>query len=402
MRTKRTRVAASVAALALGLLLVGPSARAQFRDDFDSVRTDPEGVRGWRFFTGDGTATMDFRRGGPGYASIFVDATRDRRGIWWALVERAVSSGMDLAFLRQPGHEVRIEARIRVSHAPRRVNLQVLTQRTTDYHSHLMEFDIPDTDAWHTISMTTHDFDAGPGDTLIGHLALMDWGLERYRVDLDYVKVDLVDVAAAPPDEGAAVPYHPPVADPQSFAQDVGAAQDGTIDLESTDVNLNDWRARDGAGEVRLLAVDGTHDAILRFDLAAFAGRKVVGSGLLALTTRSVERKEEEVKDFGLVRVVEIMGGDPGWEETTVTTDSLCRDQPLDRVLNPQPIIDWPVAEGDGATTFFTISRPVLQRLVDGRTLGIAVKPLGAIHAAFYAREDGGGSRAARLLFNLE
>jgi hypothetical protein len=395
------RLSRSVLSLALGLLLGGP-AWAQFRDDFDSVRTDPEGATGWHFFTGDGTATMDFRQGGEGYASIFVDATTDRRGIWWALVERAVSGGMDLSLLRKPGHEVRIEARIRTSHAPRRVNLQVLTQRTTDYHSHLMEFDIPDADTWHTISMTTHGFDAGPGDTLIGHLALMDWGLQKYRVDLDYVKVDIVDVATAPPDEGAVVPYHPPVADPKGFALDVPVAHDSTIDLESQDVNLNDWREKDGARKIRLLAVDGTHEAILRWDLSAFAGRKVDGSGLLALVTRSVERKEQEVKDFGLVRVGEIVGGDPRWDQATVTTDSLRHYQPLERVLNPQPIIDWPVAEGDGATTYFTVSRPVLQRLVDGKTLGIAVKPLGAIHAAFYALEDEGGKRAARLLLNLE
>jgi hypothetical protein len=216
------------------------------------------------------------------------------------------------------------------------------------------------------------------------------------------VKVDLVDVASGPPDAGAAVPYHPPVADPRSFAQEVRVAHDSTIDLETTEVNLDDWREQDGARKVRLLAVDGTHDAILRFDLAAFAGRKVEGSGLLALVTHSVERKEEEVKDFGLVRVVEILAGDPRWDQTTVTTDSLCHYQPLARVLNPQPIIDGPVSEGDGGTTWFTISRPVLQRLLDGRTLGLAVEPLGAVHVAFYAREEDGGSRAARLLFNLE
>jgi hypothetical protein len=46
-----------------------------------------------------------------------------------------------------------------------------------------MEFDLPDTD-WHTVSLTTHGFQA-TGDTVIAHLALMDWGLENYRVDLD-------------------------------------------------------------------------------------------------------------------------------------------------------------------------------------------------------------------------
>jgi hypothetical protein len=385
----------------LGLVAAG-RATAQFRDDFDSVAIDPDARTGWAFFTGDGTATMDFRAGGVGYASILVDATTDRRGIWWALVHREVSGAMDLSLLRSPGHEVRIEARIRVSQAPRRVNLQVLTRRTTDYHSHLMEYDIPDTEGWHTISMTTRGFDAGPGDTLLGHLALMDWGLERYRVDLDYLKVDIVDAATAGPDVGAAVPYHPPLPDPARFGQAVSVSHDSMIDLEHPDVNLDDWSVREGARRIRLLSVDATRYVILRFDLSAFAGRKAAGPGLLELTTHSLERKAEEPKDFGLVRVVEVLGGDPEWDQKTVTADRLCRGQPLDRVLNTQMIIDWPVTEGDGGKTYFTISRPVLQRMLDGRTLGLALKPLGAIKAAFHSLENDRGQHAARLLFDLE
>src|SRR5690349_18057221 len=125
---------------------------AQFFDGFDNLKLDPDS--GWFFKAGDGTATMDFRQGGPGYASIFVDGTTDRRGIWWALIERKVSDNMDLTLMQKPGHEFRIEARVRSSHAPRRINLQVLTQRTTDYESQLMEYDIPDTDQWHTFTMT--------------------------------------------------------------------------------------------------------------------------------------------------------------------------------------------------------------------------------------------------------
>jgi heme-degrading monooxygenase HmoA len=45
-----------------------------------------------------------------------------------------------------------------------------------------MEYDIPETENRHTFSMTTHGFDAKPGDTIFGHLALMDWGLEKYRL----------------------------------------------------------------------------------------------------------------------------------------------------------------------------------------------------------------------------
>jgi hypothetical protein len=390
--------------VAILILFAAGRAAAQFIDDFDgpAIRTDPSGVDGWSFFTGDGEATIDFRQGGEGHASIVVDATRDRRGIWWALIKHKVSDGMELGLLKQPGHELRIEARIRVSHAPRRVNLHLNTQKTTDFHSHLMEFDIPDTQGWHTISMTTRDFDAVPGDTVFGQMALMDWGLETYRVDVDYFKVDVVDVARAGPDQGAPVPYHPPIPDLRTFAQEARVAQDGIIDLENPDVNLNNWSVRDATGTRRLLAVSGRQYVILRWDLSAFAGREVADHGVLELTTHAVQRSSDDLKDFGIVRVVEILGGDPAWDQRTVTTNSFCRGQPIDRVLNSQMIIDYPVSEGEGGRTHLTISRPVLQRLIDGKTLGIAVKPLGSIHASFEAMENDGGRRAARLLFNLK
>jgi hypothetical protein len=376
----------------LALLLAAPGATA-FRDDFDTVKLDPTGARGWRTLTGDGSATMALRQGGKGYASIHVDATHDRRGIWWALIERN-ATGL------RAGGEITIEARLRVSHAPRRVNLQVATEKTTDYQ-HLMEFDIPDTTGWHVIRMTTHGFQAAAGDTVIAHLALMDWGLEKYRVDLDYLSLTVVEAGHAPPDLGAAVPYHPPVADPRSFAESVVVAHDATIDLENTAVSLNDWSIAEGSKRVPLLLVDGTHVAILRWDLRAYAGRHAAGHGLLELTTQAVQRKAEPVKDFGLIRVVEILGGDLRWDQRTVTTDSFLRGQPLARVLNPQMIIDWPVTEGAGGKTYLTISKAVLQRLIDGKTPGIAIKPLGAISAAFVAVEHDGGRSGARLRFNL-
>jgi hypothetical protein len=392
------------AVVLVGLFLPAARASAQFLETFDgpSLPVDPEGIEGWSFFTGDGQATMDLRQGGEGYASIVVDATRDQRGIWWALVKHKVSDRMDLGLLARPGYELRVTARIRSSHAPRRVNLHLNTQRTTDFHSHLMEFDIPDAESWHTISMTTRDFPAEPGDTVFAQLALIDWGLETYRVDVDSFKVDVVEVARAGPDLGAQVPYHPPIPDPRTFTRQAKVTHDGIIDRANPDANLNGWSVREGKARRTLLTVNGTLYVILRWDLSAFAGKTIVGHGLLEMTTRSVHRTAEEIKDFGVVRVVEVLGGDPAWDQKTVTANSICRGQPLERVLNSQMIIDWPVAEGDGARTHFTISKPVLQRLVDGKTLGIAIKPLGSIDASFYAMEDDGGRSGARLLFNVQ
>ena len=388
--------------LLLAFLWVMP-VRAQFRDDFNgpAVRTDPQGISGWSFFTGDGKAAMDFRQGGPGFASIFVDASRDRRNVWWALIERRVLQGIDLGRLANPGRALRIEARIRLSQAPRRVNLQILTQRTTDYESNLMEFDIADTANWHTISLTVPHLDAGPGDSLIAHLALMDWGLEKYRVDIDYIKVDLVNAAAAGPDLGEAVPYHPPLPAPGSFNCQARVDQDATIDLENKDANLGDWVAMDGDKKFpaggRLFP---NRDPALgpgRLEREKGGRPRLAGTG-----TRALERKASDLKDFGLIRVVEILAGDRAWKKKTVTTANFCGGQRLSRVLNPQMVIDGPVSSGDGGKTYFTISKPVLQRLLDGKTLGLALLPLGAIHAAFYAVENEEGKSGARLLFSTK
>ena len=386
------------------LFAAPPPAAAQFRDDFNgpTVKLDPDAVKGWNFVTGEGQAVMDFRQGGAGFASIMVDATKDRRNVWWAFIMHRVSKGMDLSLLKKPGYALRIEACVRSSHAPRRINLQLSTQKTTDFHSHLLEFDIPDTENWHTFSMTTRGFEAAPGDTVNAQMALMDWGLGSYRLDVDYLRVDIVKVASAGPDKGEPVPYHPPVADPAGFAHSVKAAQSATIDLDNPDVNLGNWYLADAAGKTAVVTAGGTRYVILRWDFGALAGKKVLGSGLLELTTRSLERTSEDIPDFGEIRVVEILGGDPSWDKKAVTFNNLCVGRPPDLVICPQMIIDWPVSEGDGAKTYLTISKPILQRLIDGKALGIAIRPLGAINASFYAVDAERKVLAPRLRLNIQ
>jgi hypothetical protein len=385
--------------LSVMIALAGFSASAQFKDDFNapSMSLDPSGVHGWTFFTGDGSAVMDFSQSEQGYASILVDATQDRRGIWWALIRRRVSENMDLHLLADGRHEFRVETRIRVSSAPKRVNLHLNTQRTTDFHSHLMEFDIADTTHWHTISMTTHHFPAAPGDSVYGQLALMDWGLEHYRVDVDYFKVDIVDADSVGPDLGVQVPYHPPMAAVTTFSCHIPVAQDAVVDREYPDLSFGDWSARG----VRVLTVNGTQFVILRWDLSAYRGKRIDGSGVLELTTYSLERSPEYEKDFGMVRITEIIGGNSHWTSQDVTYDRFCGGQPPTRVMNSQMIIDIAVNEKPGGVSAATISNPVLQRMVDGRTLGLAIRPLGAVNASFVAMNNQGGQLGPRLHFNV-
>ncbi|MFH0990556.1 MAG: hypothetical protein V1799_11135 [bacterium] len=377
---------------------------AQFIDEFTSDRLnyDPSGVNGWTYYTGDGAAGMILFHSGKGYATITVDARSDIRNVWWALIRRQVSGGMDLQRLKNPRYALRIEARVKTSHAPRRINLHLNTQSTKDYHSHLMEFDLPDTVQWHTVSMTTKGFDALPGDTIYSQLALMDWGLESYRLDIDYVRVDIVDTDSAGADKGVQVPYHPPVPEPASFTQHIPVAHDGMIDSHFPDLNFNNWCARDETGAEPLLTVGGTQAVILRWDLSSVAGMSATGQGVLELTTYSLQRLLPEQKNFGMIRIVEILSGDSAWNQSKVTYFSFCQRQSISRVFNSQMIIDLDVSESRGGKNFAVIPKPVLQRLIAGTTKGIALLPLGAINASFYALENGVRERSPILHLTTE
>lgn len=138
----------------------------------------------------------------------------------------------------------------------------------------------------------------------------------------------------------------------------------------------------------------------MRWDLSAFADKRIAGYSLLELTTYSVQRLSDELKDFGQVRVVEILAGDPNWNQQTVTYNSLCQGQLIDNVLNPQMIMDSKINEGRKGQTLISISQPVLQRMIENKTLGLALRPLGVINASFYTMENQGGRFSANLYFH--
>lgn len=382
------------------ILGTGQNARSQFLENFDgSQGARQETPHGWDYATGDGHAKMNFIQS-EGYASILVDATRDRRNIWWALIKVEVP-GLNIAQLTNSDYELRVEARIRTSHAPRRVNLHFNHQRTTDFHSHLMEYDIPQAWEWHKISMTTHDFEVQTGDRINAQMALMDWGNGIYRVDVDYFKVDVVHRDHISSDIGEPIAYHPPLEDPSSYVYNLPVIEDAIIDSEFPDMNFNDWKDM-SPQEPQILATGGSQMIILRWDLEEYQGSRVTRSGLLSLVTHALQRSPKYHKDFGMVRICEILRGDPSWKQSEVTYDLFRRARPIQNVINTQMIIDSEVSPEEGAVNLFTLSRPVLQRLVDGKTIGLAILPLGAVNATFKAMEYDEGNSSPRLYLDLE
>ena len=70
------------------------------------------------------------------------------------------------------------------------------------------------------------------------------------------------------------------------------------------------------------------------------------------------------------------------------------------QVFNTQMIQDVDVDPAPGGKTYVVLPRPVLQRLLDGTTKGIALRPLGAMNTSFYASEDRTPGVAPTLHFN--
>jgi hypothetical protein len=389
--------------LAVCSLALATASRAQFFDSFDSPTID-----GWFHFTGDGEARMDFVPR-DGFARIQIDASNDRHNVWWAIIKRDVTPFLDLEKLRDPAYALRVEARVRPSHPPRRVNFMLNTQRTTDFHEHLREYDLASTSDWHTISFTTAPFDAGPGDTVFVQLGVTDWGPDQYHLDIDYYRAEVVRRDSAAPDLGEPLIYHPPVPPLDRFAHHLLATHDSVINADFPDVNFNDWHVVDSAGTTPVLTVAARQWPILRWDFERFRGQQVDGLGVLELTTHSVPKGGKYIDhygedlgiEFGKVRVIEILGGDAGWDQTTVTYSSLMQGATVADVFNSQMIYDIELSDQPGSTTTVTLSRPVMQRLLDGRTKGLVLWPLGALTPSIYATEAE-GDRGPTLHFSTK
>ncbi|HOT98731.1 MAG TPA: hypothetical protein PKZ83_16525 [bacterium] len=376
---------------------------AQMMDSFDKGK-----IEGWFLLTGDGNAAITLEPKN-GYATMTVDGSKDKYNCYWTCIKRDVTSFLDLAKLKDPNYQLRVEARVRLHNAPRRLNFMVNTNRTTDFHIDLMEYDIADTTGWHVISMTTKKFDARPGDSVYVQLCATDFGLEKDSLDIDYYRADIVHVKEAGEDQGEPIRYHPPIPKTEYFSHHLPVAQDGMINPDFPEVNFNDWHGIEKGKKVRTITVAGNAWGILKWDFSSFKNAKVAEAGLLELVTQSVQLGGDYIKafgqDFGIefprIRVIEVLAGDADWDQASVTYNSLTGGSPYSKVFNAQMIYDFDAQHEPGGRNFITIPRPVMERLINGETKGLLIRPLGALVASFYASENQAGKYAAKLHFNL-
>jgi hypothetical protein len=391
------------AAMITALWLAIPVTLATFQTNFEGShpieKVGPLSAGGWSWYAGDGEAEVDFQKH-DGYARMVVDARRDRYNIWWAVVRTRVDKSLQLSANPVTDHELLIEARVRVSHAPRRINLHLSTTGTSHY-DHLREYDIPVAGVWHEVSMTTDEFPLQPGEPIFAQVAMMDWGRELHHTDIEYLRVKVVEVKNPPPDLGNPQRYHPPIPAIETLPELAVATEDALIDQYHPDLVITPWgNAAELNPSSRLLAVAPGQSALLKWDLSPWQSEAPVGVGTLELTTQSVTRRLVDDPELGRIRVVEILPNAPAWFQSAVTYNTLVGSEgDLANVLNTQPIIDVLIDPTPGARNRITIPQAVMQRLWEGRTTGLALHALGPIHANFYARENSPKEQAPALRF---
>ncbi len=379
--------------LTLFLLCISQAVFSQFIESFESNSIDP----GWEVSSGDGNAKIKFERH-DGFGTISIDATNDDLNIWWALIRLQVPE-LDMEKLVQPNYELRVEAKIKVSDSPRRVNLHFNHTRTTDFHSHLKEYDIRDSSNWHIISMTTNDFKVRREDRVNVQLALMDWGTDKYTVDIQYIKVDVVDKYRVDADLGNPQDYHPPVPKLETFTNSIKLVQSITLDKQYPDKNFNNWYDPLSAAG-KLLSVNQSQIAVLKGDFTKFKNHRPSGWGVLKVRLHHLEHSSDFKKDFGIVRLVEIIGGPKVWKEEEITYQNFTSGKAP--VFNGQMIIDVNPANSINGEVYFTLSEAVLNRLFSGETEGLALFPLGAITASFYSSNSKSIDNAPEIYFNTK
>jgi hypothetical protein len=385
---------------ALAAVLTCQAAAADFVEDFGgkTLAMDPAFKTGWGTLTGSGEATVSLTRKNH-HGFMTVDARKDRRNIYWALIKRAVTKDIDMAALAKPGHGLRVEMKLRLSDAPRRVHFQINTNRTTDHHAHLREFDIGDTD-WHTIAWTNTGLDAKPGDDVFVTLGMTDMGRAVYTTEIAYVKASVVERAD---DLGNPLPYRPAL--PVRFANTLTVAEDAIIDSAYPWVNLKDWtelNPDEGTLGVHVNAISGSQITLLKFDFSAVNGKKADGWGVLELTTTTAAWAPTTLEEFGFVRAVEIKNTAPDFKRDSVNWDNFFAGRPVLDVLNGQLFYDVQPAVQRNGKTIIRVNPAVMQRLIDGTSKGVALYGQGALNFSFASSQAPGEGVRPTLRFNVK
>ncbi len=384
--------------IGFAFILQALSLYPQYFESFEhhETRFAEDNLPGWFTMTGDGEAAF-YQRFTGNSAMLKVDPLQDKRNIWYAFMHQDIADDLDLEMLKLPDYQLRMEVRVRTSHAPRRINMYVFELDKDKRTGYLREFDIGRAGEWTTLSMVTDNINPHVNNPLMVQVSLMDWGIsELMTLEIDYIRADVVSVSDSLPQYGLPLIYRPPLKDAGFFKNRLKAHHAATIDNAYPDVNFNSLIAE--TDSARILSVNNTSMILLSWDFSSVLESEVDGSGQLEIFTHAVSRLSDSPKDFGEIRVYEILNGKENWHRETITRNRFFNEKHPEKVINGQTIIDVRVNPKQGGATKITISKPVMDRLISGQTQGLAIFPLGYVVASFYA----GDGSAPVLCFNLK
>jgi len=147
-----------------------------------------------------------------------------------------------------------------------------------------------------------------------------------------------------------------------------------------------------------VVSLDEENLVLLGWDFSDLDEQYVPEKAILALTTHSARQiRDDNLEELGRIRVVEVIGKDNPWDEKTVTYKSFTEDKPPSDVINPQMIVDHRVSPERGATSYLTICKPVLERLINGQSKGIVIEALGEANVDFFSSESANTEYSPRL-----
>lgn len=368
----------------LFFLVLGLATYSQYFEPFENTKTQfaENNLPGWTTRTGDGDISF-FQQYTGESVLLKIDPLKDKRNVWYAFIHQDISEFIDVEKLLKPEFELRMEIRVKTSHAPRRINMYL---SELDKGGYLREFDIDEANKWVTISMVTESFTPAKERPVMAQVSLMDWGIsDIYTLEIDYIKVDVVSNSEQLTQFGLPLVYRPSVKPPDAFSNNFIATKAISVNAAYPDMNFNNLISE--TDEVRLLNIDPTGMIILSWDFSSVNGKEINGAGQMELFTHHLIRLSDSPKDFGEIRICEILTDDGEWDETTIDYNRFFKEHPKEKVINGQTVIDTKVYPEMGGKTAVSISKPVLQRLVSGKSKGLAILPLGYISVAFYTND---------------
>lgn len=386
-----------VVCIALGILGIFNELSAQniLNDKCDyNTRTNP-----WYTEYGDGELKA-YVEAKENFIRFQVDATQEPYNVWWATVKRSIpfkpNTPQDYS-----QKKLWIEAKVKPSHAIRRLNMRLYNQRTTDHHEYLKEFDLSDTVNWHTIRFSPAGLRYLPGDQLTCHLALIDWGNQKFHLDIKDVKVFFGENQDRFRESDNALVYHPEPKPIEDFENQLPIQRDAMLDLAFPNRILKGWGKLATNGDyINLLSVSHNLIPILAWDFTPVKEHLVEGWGLLRLKINTSSQVKNPEHEFGRIRIHEIIGGKNDWDKEKLTFNNFSQGLSLWNIINEQMVIDMDVPKGNDRWLDIPLSPIVIQRLINGKSKGLAILPLGSIQVSFYTLEAQRSEYVPTLYFN--